>query len=323
MLKLGRAIAAAAFGLVAGAGTVAAQDYPNKPVTIILGAPAGGGSDLLARVIAAELTDILGQRVLVENREGAGHIIASQYVQSQPADGYTVQYINANFTLNPYVYGNLPYDTVADYQPVTQVVAHPLVLAVSSTSDIETYEDLIATLMSKPGELNASTSGTAGSGAMTTGIFKSVTDTDYVIVPYEGGAAAVTALLQGEVHFSFPTITTVRSQVAAGQARVLATTAGERLSYLPDVPTFKELGVEGLELSPWEGFVVKTGTPPEIVSRLHDALIEALSRHTIKDYIAESGAQIVASSPDAFTAEIARQLETSKRLSEAGLLQRQ
>ncbi len=316
------------FGLQAGASAqsrpqASDSDYPSRPIRMIIGNPPGGGSDLLARVVTNEISKGLRQRVIIDNRPGAGHTIASEIVTKALPNGYTVQWVNGNFTLNPYVYGNLPYDTERDFAPVTQLVTQPLVLVVNTSFPVGSVKDLIAMARAKPGALSASTSGTAGAAATTTAMFKLQTGTDYVIVPYQGGAQAMLALLQGEVQFYFSTTATGMETIRSGKIKVLATSSNKRLPYLPDVPTLMESGLVGLDIAPWDGIVAPAKTPRVIIDRLHRELVKALAQPNVSAHLTASGSEPIGSTPDEFAAEIKRQLELFGRLFKAGIIKRQ
>ena len=326
-----RDVAAAALmmlGLQAGASApVALQgsdgDYPSRPIRMIIGNPPGGGSDLLARVVSNELSKSLQQRVVIDNRPGAGHIVASEIVAKALPNGYTLQWVNANFTFNPFVYGKLPYDTERDFAPVSQLATQPLVLVVTPSFPVATVKDLIAMARAKPGALSASTAGTAGVAAMTTAMFRLQTGTDYVIVPYQGGAQAMLALLRGEVQFSFSTTASGMESIRNGRVKVLATSSKQRLAYLPDAPTFVESGLTGLDIAPWDGILAPAKTPRAIIDRLHRELVKALGLPNVLAHAAASGSETIGSTPDEFAAEIRRQLEMFDRLFKAGIIKRQ
>lgn len=290
---------------------------------MIIGNPPGGGSDSLARVVANEISKSLRQRVVIDNRPGAGHIVASEIVAKALPNGYTLQWVNANYTFNPYVYSNLPYDTERDFAPVSQLATQPLVLVVNASFPVASVKDLIAMARAKPGALSASTAGTAGVAAMTTTMIRLQTGTDYVIVPYQGGAQAMLALLKGEVQFYFSTTATGMETIRNGRVKVLATSSKQRLAYLPDVPTFVESGLVGLDIAPWDGILAPAKTPRVIIDRLHRELVKALVLPNVLAHAAASGSETIGSTPDEFAAEIRRQLELFDRLFKAGIIKRQ
>ncbi len=234
-----------------------------------------------------------------------------------------MQWINANHVLNPFVYGKLPYDTEREFAPVTQLVTQPLVLTVAASFPTASVKDLIAVLKSKPGALSASSSGTAGAGAMTTAMLRMQTATNYVIVPYSGGAPAMVALLAGEVQFYFPAISTGMSTIKSAKVKVLATSSKKRLAYLPDVPTFAESGLARLDVVPWDGVVAPAKAPRAIVNRLQRELVKVLNLPNVAAHMTASGSEPIGSTPDAFAIEIKEQLKTSDRLAEAGIIKRQ
>ena len=291
--------------------TSTAQDsYPSKPIRMLLGVPPGGGTDVLARIVSSEFLKSMGHPVIIDNRPGAGHAIASEIVAKAPPNGYTLLMANANHTLNPFVYDKLPYDTEKDFTFVTQVVTQPLVLVVSATSSINTIKDLIASAKTKPGAMSGGTAGTAGAGALTMQVFRKNTGTDFVIIPYKGGAQATMGVIQNEVQFFFSSMTTGMAMIKSGKLKVIGTSAKKRLESMPDIPTFREAGLNGLDFSPWEGILAPAKTPRAITEKLHREIVKMLKQPEVLSTLAAGGSYPVGSSPEEFTADVHAQLET-------------
>lgn len=306
----------ALMALSAGAACAAAgaSDYPSRPVRMVAGWPAGGGSDLIARVVCNALSIQLGQQVIIDNRSGAGNTIASEIVAKAPPNGYTLQFVNANHTLNPFVYGNLPYDTERDFIPISQVSRSALFLVVSGGSSIGSMKELMSVIAQKPGALSAGTSGTAGSSAVTTDLFKRVSGLDYVIVPYKGGGPAMLALMGGEIQFAIATQATAMGFIKNGKLKALGVSTEKRLPYMPDVPTFLEHGLQGLDLGPWEGVIAPAKTPKEILDKVHAAVVRAMKSPELLASYAAQGIEPVGSTPAEFAAHIHKQLEMFKTM---------
>lgn len=286
------------------------DNYPSKPIRMLLGVPPGGGTDVLARIVSGEFLKSMGHPVIIDNRPGAGHAIASEIVAKAPPNGYTLLMANANHTLNPFVYDKLPYDTEKDFTFVTQVVTQPLVLVVNATSPVNSIRDLVAAAKSRPGALSGGIAGTAGAGALTMQVFRKNTGTDFVIVPYKGGAQAVMGVIQNEVQFFFSSMTTGIPMIRAGKLKVIGTSAKKRLESMPDVPTFREAGLNGLDFSPWEGILAPAKTPRAITEKLHREIVKMLKQPEVLSTLAAGGSYPVGSSPDEFTADVHAQLET-------------
>ncbi len=298
-------------------------DFPNKPVRMVAGWPAGGGSDLIARVVCIQLSRSLGHPVIIDNRQGAGNSVASEIVANSAPNGYTLQFVNANHTLNQFVYGKLRYDIVKDFAPISQVSTSALVLVTNASFPATSLKDLIAMAKAKPGSLSAGTSGTAGSGAVTTEIFRLVSGLNFLVVPYKGGAPAMVALLQGEIQFAIGTQATTMGFIKSGKLKVLATSSKTRLAHLPGVPTFDEHGLKGLELGPWEGIIAPAQTPSAVIDRVYRDVVKALKTPEVLESLSSQGIEPVGSTPAEFNTHIRQQLETFSRVYDGGKIRRE
>lgn len=294
--------------------TPGVADYPTRFIRMVAGWPPGGGSDGVARLISNQLSISLGQQIVVDNRPGAGHSIALEIVAKALPNGYTLQFVNANHTLNAFVYDKLPYDIERDFAPISQVTRSALVLVINPALPVASFKELIALGHSGSTSLNASTAGTAGSGAVTTEVFKRASGIPFVIVPYKGGGPAMLAVMQGEVQFSIASQGSATPFIKNGKVKVLATTSKKRLGHMPDVPTFSEFGLAGLDFDPWEGIIAPAKTPRPIIDLLYRHIVKALEQPEVLSYLASQGIEPVGSGPIEFGDYIKQQLQMFRRV---------
>lgn len=298
----------ATIGLSAGAAQ--AQDYPTKPVTIVVPFPPGGSTDLLARQIAEKISGPLGQPVVVDNRGGAGGTVGANYVAQSANDGYTLLMgVTGSNAISGILRSDVPYDAVTDFDAVSIVVSAPLVLAVNASSDLKTIEDVIAFANENP---NAFTHGSPGVGTsmhMTGEMFALRTDTALVHVPYQGSAAAMQDLLGGTLGAMFGDILVLSEHFESGGLRPIAVTSSERHFMLPDVPTIAESGVEGFEAVSWQGVFAPAGTPQEVLDRLYAEISAAMESEDMQAFFRERGFLVEGRSPGDSQAYIKEQIE--------------
>jgi tripartite-type tricarboxylate transporter receptor subunit TctC len=313
------ALAALAPGLAMAPRFAAAQaaDWPSRTIRIIVPFPPGAGTDLLARAYAQRLTELLGQPVVIENRAGASGIIGTEAAARSPADGYTILMANSSvLAINPAIRASLPYDPVGSFDPVALVGANDSALVVRSASPFRSVADLLAAAKARPGTLSYSSAGTGTSTHMAAEFFKQMAGVDILHVPYRGSPQAVTDMLGGQVDMTFNTVNSVMTPVRDGAARALATTGTTRDPLLPDVPTFAEVGLTGYSASGWLGFVVPSGTPPAIITRLASAIAQIAAMPGFTERIASIGMKPTISTPAEFRAiiapEIARWTEVAR-----------
>ena len=248
-------------GLAAiGSSTAAAQTYPAKPARLIVGFPPGGGSDALARIVAAGLTERFGQQVLVDNKAGANTIVATQYVQSQPADGYTLLFVSASFAINPSLY-KLTYNIEKDFTPVSIVAIVPLLLITPPNLPVNSVKDLIAMAKSQPGKLTFASFGAGSAGHLAGEMLVAMTGTDMIHVPYKGSAPAVADVMGGRVTMMLPGIGSAINLAREGKLKALAVSTAKRVTAAPDIPTVAESGVPGYDVATWESIQAPAGTP--------------------------------------------------------------
>ncbi|MGH8665609.1 MAG: Bug family tripartite tricarboxylate transporter substrate binding protein [Burkholderiales bacterium] len=309
-----RAAAAAALVCLGSTGALA-QDYPTKPVRILVGFAAGGGTDIMARTVGASISQTLKQQFVVENRPGANANIAAKMAADAAPDGYTVLFMSVAHIMSKPVYTNLGYDIERDLAPITVVSNVPNVLCVHPSLPVKTVKDVIALAKSRPGELTYGTSGVASPEHFAGEMFKMMTGTNLLMVPYKGGGPLAIALIGGQIASSFNTMPPIIPHVRAGRAKAIAVTMEKRAAVLPDVPTIAET-VPGYSMSTWYGAMVPAKTPREIVLKLNQAMLQALATPEIKQRLASLGAEIVASSPEQtaafFKTELAKYTKVAK-----------
>lgn len=294
------------------AGAMAqASGYPSKPIRMIVPNPAGGGTDVLGRMLAKSISEQLGQPVVVENRVGASGFVAADALLQSPADGYTVFMVYSGvLTVNPSLYkGRIRYDPLKDFAPVAPFAEVPNVLVVNSGVPANTVKELIALAKSQPGKLSYASSGNGVSNHLAMELFKQVAGLSITHIPYKGDAPAITDLLGGQVDVMFVNMASFGSQVKNPRIRVLATATEKRIATLPELPTIKESGLDGYSMRLWYGLVAKEGTPPEVVAKLNHAAKVALESAEVQGRLAGMGASPVVQSPAEFKSMISREIQ--------------
>lgn len=268
------AAAGAAFCWIAGAGDCAAQSYPQKPVKVVVPSTAGGPTDIPARIVCDALSNLLGQRFVVENRTGAGGVVAGEAVAHATPDGYTLLYANSSvLAMNPALYKQMPYDTATAFVPVGLASSSPQALLVNPALPVKSVADLLAYGKANPGKLNYASSGTGTLPHLTYELFKMESGLSAVLVPYPGGAQALTAVIAGQADLVIDLIT---PRIKNGEVRAIAITSEARSPELPDVMTMAESGFPAVTATTWNGLAAPAGTPKEIVALLNAKLNEAI-----------------------------------------------
>jgi len=291
---------AASWGVVDYAAQANAQAYPVRPIRLLVPLAPGGGNDTVARLVGNKLTESLGQQVVVENRPGGAGVIASEIVAKSPADGYTLYLASTTFTSAPSLVTKLPFDTLKDFAPVTRLAVVPGALIVHASLPVKSVREVIALARSKPAQVTFGSAG-IGSGSHLGGeLFKLLARVDMVHVPYKGSALVTTALLSGEVMTAFTNPISSLPHVKTGRIRNLGVTSAERWPLLPGFPTLAESGVPGYELLIWNGIVVRAGTPPAIIERLHRELVKAAGAADVVNHLASDGSRPMVQSPAEF-----------------------
>jgi tripartite-type tricarboxylate transporter receptor subunit TctC len=288
--------------------TAGAQSYPARPIHWIVSFPAGGSNDIVARIVGQYLSDILGQQVIVENRSGAGGSLGMQAVLSSPPDGYTIGFVTPNNAINSSVYSNLPYDFIRDSVPVAGLMSLPNVIEVHPSVPARTVAELIAHAKANPGRINMATAGVGTSPHVSGELFKIMTGTNMVHVPYRGAAPALTDLIAGQVEVMFDNLPSSVEHIKGGKIRALGVTTAKRADALPDVPSIGET-VPGYEANVFYGIAAPKGTPSEIVGKLHQAVEVVLADPRVKARFAELGGAPMPMAPAAFGALVAGETE--------------
>ena len=277
-----------------------AQSYPEKTVRLIVPWPAGGAADGVGRQIAQALTSSLGKSVYVENIPGAGGNIGTQKFVSLPADGYALYLATSSTNVaNPYLYKKLGFEPIKDFAPIALVATIPSVLVVPAASPYRTPQDIVAAAKAKPAGLSYGSGGTGASAHLAGELFKSITKIDAVHVPYKGSGPAITDVMAGQLDYMFDT--GAFPYIKGGKVRALAVAAEKRSALLPDVPTFEELGIEGMQMNAWYGVAAPAGTPRPIIDRLNGALSDALKSGELAQRLTDLGADIRGGTPEEFS----------------------
>ena len=279
------------------AGTASAQGYPTKPVRILVGYAPGGGTDIMARTLGAKMTESVKQTFIIENRPGANANIAAKLAAEAPADGYTILFMSVSHIMSKPVYKNLGYDIEKDFAPITVVSEVANVLAANPSLPAKSVKELIALARSKPGELTYATSGVGSPEHFAGEMFKMMSKTNLLPIPYKGGGPIAIDLMAGHVMTSFSTMPPIIPLIRDGRVKAIAVTSGKRAPVLPDVPTIAET-VPGYSMTTWYGAVAPVKVPREIVTKLSQEMLKALAAPDVKERLASLGADIVASSPE-------------------------
>jgi tripartite-type tricarboxylate transporter receptor subunit TctC len=287
----------------------AAQDkYPSKPVRIVVGYSAGGGNDIIVRVMQPKLQEALGQTVIVENKPGAQSIIAAELVAKSPPDGYTLLMgPSGPMTINPATYSKLPYHPQRDFVPISMICSFPLIVVTSAKLPLDSIQGLIAYAKAHPGRANYASS--AGVFQLTTELFKQKTGTEFVMIPYKGSGESIQAVISGQVTMTIVDPAPAAGPIKAGTVRALAVTSAQRHPTWPDVPTMAEAGIPDMEVPVWTAFFAPAKTPPAIVARLQKEVARVVHLPEIKDRFAQMGLVSVGSTSDALARTVARDLE--------------
>jgi tripartite-type tricarboxylate transporter receptor subunit TctC len=299
-----------AVALLLGAGFMAGpsdaqQQYPAKPIRMIIGFPPGGGTDIIGRIVAQRMSEGLKQQILPDNRGGASGQIGAELAAKAPPDGYTVMMAHiAAMSILPSLYPRLSYDPVKDFTTVSLVATSPNVVIVHPLLPVKNIKDLIALARSRPGQIHYESSGIGTVQHLAGELFKLQAKVDLVHVPYKGGGPAIIDMVAGHVQLGFDVVPVAGPQIKAGKLRALGVTSAKRSALFPDLPTVGESGVPGFDMSTWWGLVAPAGVGKDVIGRLHGEAVKALALADVKERIAAAGADIVGSSPEDFAAFI-------------------
>ena len=304
------------------AGVASAQDYPAKPVRMIVPYVAGGAADIFGRSLAQKLSESLRQSFVVENKPGANGGIGAEFVAKSAPDGYTLlATASGPITVNPVLYAKVAYDPLRDFAPVAQGTVYQYVLVTLASSPIRSIDDLIAAARAKPGALSYGSTGIGGGNHLAGELLALMTGTRLNHIPYKGSAAALADLLGGQLSFMFDTVITSVPQIRAGKLRAFAVSSRKRASALPDVPTMEETGLRGFDISQWQGVLAPAATPRAIVERLNAEIVRALRSPDLHErLVAQGGNEIVTGSPEDLAALIRSDLQMyAKLIRDAGI----
>jgi tripartite-type tricarboxylate transporter receptor subunit TctC len=288
--------------VLAVTGTARAESFPIRPVHILVPYAAGGAVDVLARTLGQSLAKIWGQQPVIDNRPGAGGIVASQALMQSPPDGYTLILVASGHPLNQFIYPSLPYDTFKDFTAISEVASSPLAIMAAKQGPFKTVQDVLAASRKEPDSLSYGMAGNGTSAHLAGELLKYVANVKIVAIPYKGGAPAITAVIAGEIPLSFNPLAEVVGQIEGGSLRALAVTSAERSKTLPDVPTVAESGVPGYDVSVWWGFLGPAKMPPELAAKIQTDSKTALQDPVVQKTLDQIGATAVGSTPAEFDA---------------------
>lgn len=313
VLKAGAAACIAAIGLIHSGAQ--AQSYPTKPIRLIVPFAAGGTTDIVARAVSDALGRELGQPVVVENRGGGGGAIGADALAKSTPDGYTLGIATVStMATNPATNARNPYDPIKDFAPITNLVNVPNVLTVNPKVPAKSLKEFIALLKANPGKYSYASAGKGSISHLDGELFKDITKTDMVHIPYRGSGPALNDTLAGQVNAQFDNLPSSMPFIQAGKLRALAVAAPKRVEGLPDVPTFAEAGMKDMNNMAWYGLVAPANTPAAIVTRVHDAAVKALQDPAVKRRLADSGAYTDGNTSAQYAAQIKRELDLRKKI---------
>jgi tripartite-type tricarboxylate transporter receptor subunit TctC len=288
--------------------------YPSKPIRLIVPFSPGGSADNLARTMQTPLGAALGQPIVIDNRGGASSVIGTELAARATPDGYTLLLITTTFTVNPSLIKKLPYDTVADFTPMSLAVSQANILAVHPAVPAKSVKELVAYAKSKAGHVTYASGGSGSSPHLSGELFRLVAGIEATHVPFKGSGPGVTALLGGQVTMMFAGPLTFEQHIKAGKIRALAVADSKRSSVLPDLPTMAEAGYAGVETGTWYGFLGPAGTPPSIVRTVHEAIVKAMAQPSLKSRLLAQGVDIVGAGPSEFAKIIREEVDKWNKL---------
>jgi tripartite-type tricarboxylate transporter receptor subunit TctC len=299
--------------LLCWAGTVsniqAQQQYPVRPIRMIVPSAPGGGTDITARILSPKLSEYLGQQVVIENKAGAGTMIGSEAVARATPDGYTLLMGISTLAINPAIYKKVPYDALTDFAPISLVVTLPNVLVVHPSLGVKSVKELISYSKSRPGQINFASAGLGTNPHLSMELFLSMAGLKMVHVAYKGSGQGLIDVVGGHVPVMMPAVLSGKPHIKSGQLIALGVTSSKRAIGEPDIPTIAEAGVPGYEAVQWFGALAPKGTPREIIAKVHDAIVRALKDPDIRKHLVNDGADPIGSSPEEFSAYIRSETE--------------
>lgn len=311
------------FGVVLcfwGSALAQAQNYPTKPIRMVVGYAPGGGSDIMARLMAPHITEAMGQPVVVENRPGAAQNVAAEHIIKQPNDGYTLFLSSAALGVNVSLYAKLNYDPVKDFAPVAVFATSPNLLLVKPAFPAKNVAEFIAVVKKNPGKFNYSSSGTGSTQHLSGEMLKLMLNTDITHVAYKGTSPSLTALAGGEVDFSFSNIPAAQPLLATGKFRAIGITSAKRSALLPELQTMIEGGLPGFVTATWYGLLAPAGTPRNVIDALNAVVVKAVQKEDLRTKLAQLGADPLAESPEYFQKMLAEEIERWSKVVKAAKL---
>ena len=317
-MKLHSTLAVTATALALTACTAAvAQDFPNKPIRVVVPIAPGGGQDTVARIMSLKLGEAFHQQVVVDNRPGGGGVIGSNIVAKSAPDGYTLLFIANPFSTNPVLSSNLPFDTQRDFASISLVATAPLLVILHPDIPAKTIPELIAFAKSKPGFLSYGTSGNGSPQHIAGELFKTMAGIEYAHIPYKGGAAAIIDVLSGKVPLAFAGVMTAQPHVKSGRVNALAVTSLKRSPTMPDVPTIAESGIKDFEVLTWYGLFARGGTPASTIKALNTAVRQALTSADVIGRLAREAHHPAPTTPEELSDFVTAEIEKTRKLAQA------
>lgn len=323
MKKLAGVLCVSIAALVVGAGPAAAQGYPTKPVRLVVGFGAGGVADITARIVAQKLSEALGQQVIVDNRPSAGGIVAAETVAKAEPDGHTLLLLSNGNAVSVSLFKSLPYDTVADFAPVSTLGFFDLVLVANGDSTLNSVQDLISVAKAHPEKFNIGTINIGSTQHLAAELFRSMAGLSVATVPFKGTPAVVTALKSNDVQVAFEILAPVIAQIKGGSLKALAVTSDRRFSGLPNVPTVMESGLPNYQVASWNAIAVPAKTPRAIVERLNKEITAILAEPEVQRRFLDLGVNARASSPDGLKALLVREIAKWREVSDKARIEKQ
>ena len=298
-----------------GVAPALAQNYPAKPIRILIAQAPGSATDVISRVVGNRLSEGLGQPVVIEARPGAGGVVGTEAAARSAPDGYTLFMANnSTHGSNPAVYAKLPYDAINDFAPIAFVASVPYVLVVDPSLPVKTVQELVALAKSRPGKMNYASAGNGSTHQFCGELLKSMSGIDLQHIPYKGSPPAIAGLLGGEVSLMFANLADIGSQIRGGKVKPLAVTALKRAEQFPNLPTMVEAGVADFEIMSWFGLLAPAATPAPIVARLNAEMIKVLARDDVKSTLGAQSLNVASSTPEQFTAHIKSEIARFTRI---------
>ena len=291
-----------------------AQNYPTKPIRMVVGQAPGGATDVVSRLVAPRFGEHLTQPVVVENRTGAAGSIGATFVAKSPPDGYNLLAVSSSYAINPSLYKDLPFDPVKDLAPITLIAEAPFLLVVHPSMPVRSVKDLVAMAKARPGTLNFASGGNGSSGQLAGELFKYLAGIDLVHIPYKGAGPALVDVISGQVHMTFGSVLSTLGHVKNQRLRALGVTSEKRSAAAPDLPTIAEAGIKGYRRTTWYGLLAPAGTPAPVVTKLVAAMQKAVELPEIRNHLLGDGAEPVAGTPKQFQDFLALEMSHAREI---------